>query len=254
MRIATWNVYKGNLFLKKGLHRLFSHSPDVVALQEVPYKTLHWLKKEFPEYALYYVVDFLGLGLKHSTFTCLLTRLSVVKSGEFVYSREVYHSFLSDVFYKLGLNKEHHLSVFFDLMYKGKKIRFQTMRLSCAVGPSVRRFFMRNLFRNLIHNNPNVILGDLNVPSGKSFNLWAGPFKGNKSHELFYDERPAFDNLIDKEGFKNIFSSQNTMDFPGFDHQLDHVLIPKTTAVYNISLSKNGCGSDHKMLFTDVEF
>lgn len=175
MRVATWNVYKGNRKIKSGLHHLFSNSPDIVCLQEVPYETLSLLRREFPEYSLYYTFDFVNSRLEGSIFICLLTKLPVVGGGEYVYSEKIYHSPLSDILYKkIETNKEQHMAVYLDVLYKGEKIRFQGVRLSCAVGPSIRRGFIRSLQKNFISSGQNVILGDLNVSTDKILGLLEG--------------------------------------------------------------------------------
>lgn len=59
---------------------------------------------------------------------------------------------------------------------------------------------------------------------------------------------------MDEIGFKNIFHRQDTVTFPGIDQQLDAIIVPKDTALFNISVSEKGFGSDHGMIYADIEF
>ncbi len=251
LRLATWNVCKINPHISKGLDYLFYLKPDIVSLQEVQSSVLDLLHDKYPNYKVYKVKDFNNKKSGKITYSCLLTHHKIKSHGRLKYSKFSNNSFLSAM-YKLNGNVETNNCVYIDFVWKRKPLRFFGMRFSSAVSSLRRLEFAKCLLVRRKRKSTNIIMGDLNIGTGKLYSFFTGLVRGYSGTELFQDERIDFDLLLEKQNYLNYFSKKSTSSLKYFKQQFDHILIPKAQYGQRGFLSKSGFGSDHLMLFLDI--
>lgn len=251
-KIVTWNVFCNNNKIEKGLDFIFESKPDVVALQELPYKILRLLSEKHPQYHIYYTFDFLSNEMGKSSFLCLMTKHSLGKISIIQYSNDKAKSLLTGYYNFIG-NIECHIAGKLSLFLGSKKVNICNTHFSAAASPDEKRKYFESVIRRLDENAVNIVLGDFNVNNGMVFPLITGFLRGYSINELFEDEHEKFDVLVKKHGYENVFFGKNTMNFPLIHQQLDHILVPNNIKYSNPGISESGYGSDHKILTLDIE-
>lgn len=253
MIIITWNVYGKNRRVAKLLDFAFSKNPDIICLQEIPFKALENLKNR-QGYHIFYTEDIENVRENKNTYICTLTKQKPEKTDTLEYFDRETHSLLNDVLYKkINKNLEKHRATLTYLTFGQREVVITNARLSCAVGTNDRLEQFENMLKNLNLENTNIVCGDFNVVDSKFFNRATGWIRGLKKADYLTNERQAFEKLCEKYKLKNIFLGAPTTIFPKIKLQFDHILVSPELPVTHKEISRKGFGSDHKMLLINLE-
>jgi len=136
------------------------------------------------------------------------------------------------------------------IKYQNKIIKIFNVHLEVGAGPYIRfkQFFKTTEYFS--SDMEDVVCGDFNIYGKWYKNFLIGWAMGFSFKEMFIDERRRFQKLFKSAGLKNPFYKKIT--YPTFALQLDHILIPESWEVKNVTLIKNRHGSDHRPIMLEV--
>lgn len=236
----------------QSIEHILSQDPDILCLQEVPHCLLEKLQDR--GYHVSRTLDFEGISTGNKAYVCTMLKQKPVKTYEFDLHSPSKKSILNNVLYeKIWRNKELYKGLCTDIKADNKTLRIINTRLSTAIGLGDRLKQFASLLNETDKRFVNLIVGDINIGSSKTFNLMTGLFRGYTTEDFKTDEKEVFSKTIENFGYKNIFNNSNTMAVPFIKMQLDYILVPNEVSVKTKSIAKHGYGSDHRYLTAEIE-
>jgi len=254
MRIITWNVRWKNKRIPKLLAYALDQKPDIVCLQEVPYKSLHFLRS-IKGYHLSFTYDFQNrFYTEKNAYICTLSKLKPFSTKKIQYFYKYGKSLMNKLLYQIILhNLEQHDAIALTLKRPEATYTIVNARLSCAVGTENRLEQFEYILSHIPKGTIPIICGDFNIVDGRIFNWMTGWFRGFRLVDYRINERKAFNLVVMKNYLINVFSRKNTTIYSPMRFQFDHILIPKYLQMTHKEISKKSYGSDHKMLLIDIK-
>jgi endonuclease/exonuclease/phosphatase family metal-dependent hydrolase len=254
MRIITWNVRSGNKKILKLITFALAQKPDILCLQEVPYKTLQYLQS-LKDYHVSYTYDFQNkFYTDRNAYICTVSKIKPFRSKIIRYFHKFEKSLLNRLIYQILLHKlEQHDAIISTIKIRDTSYSIINARLSCAVGTEKRLEQFQQILDQIPARTIPIICGDLNIVDGRFGNWTTGWFRGFHLTDYKINERRTFELMLSKNNFNNIFFRKNTTVYKPIRLQFDHILIPKNLGVSHMEISKRSYGSDHKMLLVDID-
>jgi len=244
------------VFVAEGLKHILAKKPDIICLQEANKKTVKILADA--GYDTHVVDDALTSNPNKGQFVATFTKLKITDRSKYEYSSYYSKSLLTKG-YKLFRRDEKHEAAVTEVEIAGNKLVIFNLRLSTATGPEFRIKALEKIICDFSNRLENIIVcGDLNVIEWRLFKTVTGWTREYKQEEYAINERNEVDKLFASVNLTNIFSGRNTIFFdPGVlkgPHlQLDHVVVGKSWKILNTNVTKKSFGSDHKILFAELE-
>jgi exonuclease III len=247
MKIFSWNTFDHNKNTLKGINYILNQNPDVICLQEIPYKLLSKLEK-LSNYYLTKIVDFKGIdNPEKGTYLCILTKNKPISIKTISYYSKQINCLWSSIYYKKLLNQEEqHDAISIELP---NNIQITNAHLSAVANETNRTNMLKNLTSNLNPVKTQIICGDFNTSNNivtrKVRNL-VGEKEVNKC------EKSPVQLLLQQLHLKNIFEGKFTSNAFAIKEQFDYILVSKDTNIKDYQVESNKFGSDHNIIWVKI--
>jgi exonuclease III len=255
MKIFSWNVFVHNPFVNLGLKYISQFNPDIVCLQEFPFKKLNLITNIFPTYNLRYTLDSKGRSKQYDSLIVTLSKYPIISSKEIEYGGDTVPNFVTKYLYMLLEQiHEHNKAIAIKIIIEGSAYQIVNMRLSYAIPSAGRITQLKNVFEKTEPNKNNIYVGDFNIIDTKIFALIQKFVLGYFYKEIDPNyEKNEFNKLLEKYNLANVFQSQGTyMDLLP-KSQPDRILFHSSMKVSQTKVHKNTFFSDHHMISVDLE-